>query len=247
MPDRKPDAVSQSEHETASCNGTAGKSLVHGHRQRLRERFLRDLGVSMADYELLELLLTLALPRRDVKPIAKDLIARFGSFADVISADKTALENISGVKSGTVTALKLVQAASQRLAKQQVMNAHVLSSWDKLIDYCRVAMAREVVEQVRLLFLDHKNRLIADEVHQRGTVNHTPLYPREVMKRALELNASALILVHNHPSGDPTPSGDDIQMTYDIRDAAKKLGITLHDHLIISKGGHTSFKSSGLL
>lgn len=245
MPDHDPDAAPQP--PTPSEERKGGKTHAHGHRQRLRDRFLRDFGASMADYELLELLLTLALPRRDVKPIAKELVARFGSFADVVSADPAALETVKDVKSSTVTALKLVQAAAQRLSKQQVMNAPVLSSWDKLIDYCRVAMARETVEQVRLLFLDHKNRLIADEVQQRGTVNHTPLYPREVMKRALELNASALILVHNHPSGDPTPSGDDIQMTYDIRDAAKKLGITLHDHLIISKGGHTSFKSSGLL
>ncbi len=245
MPDHDPDAAPQP--PTLSEERKGGKTHAHGHRQRLRDRFLRDFGASMADYELLELLLTLALPRRDVKPIAKELVARFGSFADVVSADPAALETVKDVKSSTVTALKLVQAAAQRLSKQQVMNAPVLSSWDKLIDYCRVAMARETVEQVRLLFLDHKNRLIADEVQQRGTVNHTPLYPREVMKRALELNASALILVHNHPSGDPTPSGDDIQMTYDIRDAAKKLGITLHDHLIISKGGHTSFKSSGLL
>ncbi|MEQ9487694.1 MAG: DNA repair protein RadC [Alphaproteobacteria bacterium] len=245
MPDHDPDAAPQ---PTAPFEERkAGKPHAHGHRQRLRERFLRDFGASMADYELLELLLTLALPRRDVKPIAKELIARFGSFACVVSADPVVLESVKDVKSSTVTALKLVQAAAQRLAQQQVMNAHVLSSWDKLIDYCRIAMAHEKVEQVRLLFLDHKNRLIADEVQQRGTVNHTPLYPREVMKRALELNASALILVHNHPSGDPTPSGDDIQMTYDIRDAAKKLGITLHDHLIISKGDHTSFKSSGLL
>lgn len=218
-----------------------------GHRQRLRDRFLRDMGASMPDYELLELLLTQALPRRDVKPIAKELMAEFGSFANVVSADPRQLEAIKDVKSSAITSLKLVQAAALRLSQQQIMNTHILSSWDKLIDYCQAAMGHEKIEQVRLLFLDNKNRLIADEAHQRGTVNHTPLYPREVIKRALELNASAMILVHNHPSGDPTPSGDDIQMTYEVRDAAKKLGITLHDHLIISKGGHTSFKSSGLL
>lgn len=228
-------------------NEPGQKSTGRGHRQRLRDRFMRDFGASMPDYELLELLLTLAIPRRDVKPVAKELIEKFGSFANVISADPRHLESVRDVKKSAVTAIKLAQTAALRLAQQQIMNTHVLSSWDKLIDYCQAAMGRETVEQVRLLFLDHKNRLIADEVQQQGTVNHTPLYPREVIKRALELNASALILVHNHPSGDPTPSGDDIQMTYEVRDAGKKLGITLHDHLIISKGGHTSFKSSGLL
>lgn len=208
---------------------------------------MHDYGAGMPDYELLELMLTFALPRRDVKPIAKELIDRFGSFANVVCAEPRQLEEVKNVKQSAITAIKLAQTAAVRLAQQQIMNTHVLSSWDKLIDYCQAAMGHELVEQVRLLFLDHKNRLIADEVHQKGTVNHTPLYPREVIKRALELNASALILVHNHPSGDPTPSGDDIHMTYEVRDAGKKLGIVLHDHLIISKGGHTSFKSSGLL
>lgn len=218
-----------------------------GHRARLRERFLRDNGASMADYEMLELLLTLALPRIDTKPIAKDLVQEFGSFANVIAASEGELSRIKGIKTNGLVALKLVQAAALRLARGDVMQRNVISSWDKLIDYLQAAMAREKVEQVRLLFLDHKNRLIADELQQTGTVNHTPLYTREVMKRALELHTSAIIIVHNHPSGDPTPSRDDIQMTYDIRDAAKKLGITLHDHVIVGRGNYTSFKSAGLL
>ncbi len=223
------------------------KPHYHGHRARLRERFLRDYGAAMEDYELLELLLTLALPRVDVKPIAKALLERFGDFADVIAADPKDLQQVKGISENGVAPIKLVQAAALRFSKQQVANAHVMSSWDKLMDYLHAAMGREKVEQLRLLFLDNKNRLIADEVQQIGTVNHTPLYPREVMKRALELHASALIIVHNHPSGDPTPSRDDIQMTYDLRDAAKKLGIVLHDHIVIGKGDYTSFKSTGLL
>lgn len=223
------------------------KPHYHGHRQRLRERFLRDMGASMEDYELLEMLLALVIPRRDTKPIAKDLIARFGGFAAVISADPKALSQTRGLTENSAVSLKLVHAAAVRLARKEVMQANVLSSWDRLLDYLNSAMAREPIEQLRLLFLDNRNRLIADEVQQRGTVNHTSLYPREVMKRALELNASALILVHNHPSGDPTPSGADIEMTYEVRDAAKKLGIVLHDHVVIGRTGHTSFKASGLL
>lgn len=223
------------------------KPHYHGHRQRLRERFLRDMGASMEDYELLEMLLALVIPRRDTKPIAKELLRRFGSFAGVVSADPAALAQARGLTENSAVSLKLVQAAAVRLARQEVMQANVLSSWDRLLDYLNSAMAREPIEQLRLLFLDNRNRLIADEVQQRGTVNHTALYPREVMKRALELNASALILVHNHPSGDPTPSGADIEMTYEVRDAAKKLGIVLHDHVVIGRAGHTSFKASGLL
>lgn len=226
---------------------TSKKAHYVGHRVRLRERFMRDFGQSMEDYELLELLLTLALPRRDVKPLAKSLIDQFGSFADVIAADKKLLSATPGISDATLTALKLVQAAALRFSRQQISNTHVISSWEKLIDYLQAAMGREKVEQLRLLFLDNKNRLIADEVQQQGTVNHTPLYPREVMKRALELHASALIIVHNHPSGDPTPSKDDIQMTYDLRDAAEKLGIVLHDHIVIGKGDYTSFKATGYL
>ena len=225
----------------------AQKAHYAGHRGRLRERFMRDLGASMEDYELLELLLAMALPRVDTKPLAKDLIDRFGSFAAVIAADPVELTKTKGIKDASVAPIKLVQAAALRLAQQQVMEQPIISSWDNLISYLHIAMSREKVEHLRLLFLDNKNRLIADEVQQRGTVNHTPLYPREVMKRALDLHASALILVHNNPSGDPTPSQDDIHMTNEIRDAAEKLGIRLHDHIIIGRNEQTSFKAQGLL
>lgn len=218
-----------------------------GHRARLRERFLRDNGASMEDYELLELLLTLALPRIDTKPVAKDLIARFGSLADVISADPNELTKTKGMGTAAVAPIKLVQASALRLLQQDVAKTPVISSWDSLLDYLTAAMAREKREQFRVLFLDNRNKLITEDVQKYGTVNHTPLYPREVMRRALELHASALILVHNHPSGDPTPSEDDLEMTNDIREAAEKLGIVLHDHVIIGKNIHTSFKAEGLL
>ena len=218
-----------------------------GHRARLRERFLRDQGDAMEDYELLELLLTLAIPRKDTKPLAKSLINRFGSFAAVISADPADLMAVKGIGPSVLAPLKLVQAAALRLMRQEASAAPVISSWDKLLGYIQSAMSREKREQLRVLFLDNRNRLIADEVQQRGTVNHTPLYPREVMRRALELHASALILVHNHPSGDATPSRDDILMTHEVREAAEKLGIKLHDHIVIGKGNHVSFKAEGLL
>jgi len=230
-----------------SGDKNSGKPHYAGHRGRLRERFMRDLGASMEDYEILEMLLALALPRVDTKPLAKDLLDRFGSFAGVIAADPVDLAKTRGIKEAAVTPLKLVQTAALRLAKHQIMEQPVISSWDNLISYLHIAMSREKVEHLRLLFLDNKNRLIADEVQQRGTVNHTPLYPREVMKRALDLHASALILVHNHPSGDPTPSADDIHMTNEIRDAADRLGIRLHDHIIIGRNTQTSFKAEGLL
>ncbi|MGD8810354.1 MAG: DNA repair protein RadC, partial [Gammaproteobacteria bacterium] len=190
----------------------------HGHRQRLRERFRATDGEGMPDYELLEMLLGLAIPRRDVKPVAKALLARFGSFAGVIAADTEQLEAVSGMGETSAVALKTVRAAAVRLLQQEVMGRDAISSWDRLLDYCRAAMAHEKVEQLRLLFLDRKNVLIADEVQQQGTVDHTPLYVREVVKRALELGASALIIVHNHPSGDPTPSRGDIAMTEQVKD-----------------------------
>ena len=202
---------------------------------------------ALADYELIELLLFSALPRRDVKPLAKTLLARFGSFAEVISADALALAEVEGVGQAAVVALKTVRAAALRLLRDEVMDRPVMSSWQQLIDYCRAAMAYEAVENFRILYLDRKNVLIADEVQQRGTVDHTPVYPREVVKRALELGASALIMVHNHPSGDATPSEDDIEMTREVREAGEKLGITLHDHVIVARSGHNSFKSLGLL
>lgn len=219
----------------------------HGHRQRLRERFLATGGDGMPDYELLEMLLAQAIPRRDVKPLAKSLLDRFGSFGGVISADDEKLLAVSGMGETSVAALKVVRAAAVRLLQQEVTGRDIISSWDRLIDYCRAAMAHETVEQLRLLFLDKRNVLITDEVQQRGTVDHTPLYIREVVKRALDLSASALIVVHNHPSGDPTPSRGDIDMTNDLKDALDKIGITLHDHVIIGRNGHESFRAKGLL
>ena len=219
----------------------------HGHRQRLRERFLTHGADAFPDYELLELLLFLAIPQRDTKPLAKALIAHFGSFADVIASSPDRLAEVAGVKEVTITALKTVEAAALRLAKTRVMGRPALSSWEALLDYCAAAMSRDTTEQFRILFLDRKNALIADEKQQRGTVDHTPVYPREVVKRALELGASAIILVHNHPSGDPTPSRSDIMMTREIAAAAKALKIDVHDHLIIGRGKHASFKALGLL
>ena len=218
-----------------------------GHRQRLKDRFMRDAGASLPDYEMLELVLFLAKPRAEVKPLAKALITRFGSFADVISADAKELVAVKGVGENTAVALKTIRAAAIRLAREQVMNQPVISSWQKLLDYCRASLAFAKTEEFRVLFLDRKNVLIADEMQQTGTVDHTPVYPREVVKRALDLGASAIIMVHNHPSGDPTPSKGDIEMTKEVREACEKLGISLHDHLIIGKSGHASFKSLGLL
>jgi DNA repair protein RadC len=219
----------------------------HGHRERLRARF-RDAGAdAVSDYELLELVLFRAIPQRDVKPLAKELIAKFGSFAEVVGAPHGRLREIKGLGEAAVTELKIVHAAASRLAKGQVQKRPVLSSWGSVLDYCRTAMAFSDKEQFRLLFLDKRNQLIADELQQTGTVDHTPVYPREVVKRALELSATALILVHNHPSGDPTPSRADIQMTQAIIDVAKPLGIAVHDHIIVGKEGHASLKGMKLI
>ncbi|HJO68952.1 MAG TPA: DNA repair protein RadC [Rhodospirillales bacterium] len=218
-----------------------------GHRRRLRARFLKGGGETMPDYEMLEVLLFGAQPRRDVKPLAKELLRRFGSFAEVISAEPERLRQIEGIGEGAVTALKAVQAAAQRLLRDGVMQRPVLSNWEALMDYCRASLAYEKTERFQILFLNRKNVLIADEVQQKGTVDHTPVYPREIVKRALELGATALIMVHNHPSGDPTPSEADIAMTREVRDAGDKLGIVLHDHVVVAKGGYQSFKTLGLL
>jgi DNA repair protein RadC len=218
-----------------------------GHRERLRERFLKGGADAMPDYEMLELVLFAAVPRRDTKPLAKALIARFGSFADVIAAKPARLMEIEGVGEAVVNQLKIIEAAAQRLAKGKVIGRPALSSWAALLDYCMAAMARSQTEEFRVLFLDRKNVLVADEVQSRGTVDHAPVYPREIVRRALEHGASAIILVHNHPSGDPTPSRADIDMTREIAAAAKALKIAVHDHLVIGRGGHASFKSLGLL
>ncbi len=205
------------------------------------------MGEGMADYELLELLLTMALPRRDVKPLAKRLIDVFGGFGAVIGADKQRLRDVEGLGDAGIAAIKVSQVAALRTLRQDILGKNVIGSWDKLLDYCKVAMAHETVEQLRLLFLDRKNILIADELQQRGTIDHAPLYTREVVKRALELGASAIILVHNHPSGDPTPSKGDIEITREVKDAAERLGISLHDHVVIGRDGVASFKNLGLI
>ncbi|HLH98395.1 MAG TPA: DNA repair protein RadC [Xanthobacteraceae bacterium] len=219
----------------------------HGHRERLRERFLIGGSAAVTDYELIELVLFRALPRRDVKPLAKDLIERFGSFAEVVSAPRERLAEVKGLGEAAITELKVVEAAAHRLARGQVQKRPALSSWSSVLDYCRTAMAFADKEQFRVLFLDKRNRLIADEMQQKGTVDHTPVYPREVVKRALELAATAVILVHNHPSGDPTPSQADIQMTLEIINVAKPLGIAVHDHIIVGKDGHASLKALRLI
>jgi len=219
----------------------------HGHRKRLRERFREAGAEALSDYELLELVLFRALPRRDVKPIAKDLIATFGSFPEVISAPTTRLAEVAGMGAVAITELKIVHASAMRLTRGQVRKRPVLSSWSSVIDYCRTTMAFAEKEQFRVLFLDKRNQLIVDELQQTGTIDHTPVYPREVVKRALELSATALMLVHNHPSGDPTPSHADIEMTRTIVEVAKPLGIAVHDHIIVGRDGHTSFKGLKLV
>jgi DNA repair protein RadC len=219
----------------------------HGHRQRLRQRFLEAGSEAVSDYELLELVLFRAIPQRDLKPLAKELIARFGSFGEVIAAPRQRLAEIKGLGDAAIVELKVVQAAANRLARGQLKKRPLLSSWSNVLDYCRTAMAFADKEQFRILFLDKRNQLIADEVQQVGTIDHTPVYPREVLKRALELSATAIILVHNHPSGDPTPSRADIQMTQSIIDVAKPLGIAVHDHIIVGKEGHASFKGLRLI
>jgi DNA repair protein RadC len=218
-----------------------------GHRGRMREKLLERGPGALADYELLEMLLFFAFKKGDTKPLAKSLINRYGSFANVLTAPQQELLETPGLGEHSVTAIKLVQDAALRLARAEVMEKPVLNNWDRLMDYLNAALAREKIEQFRILFLDSKNRLIADEAQARGTVNHTPVYPREVIRRALELHATALILVHNHPSGDPTPSRADIEMTGEIMAAGAVLSVVVHDHLIIGNGRHLSFRREGLL
>ena len=220
---------------------------AEGHRARMRARLLEAGPDALADHEMIEMVLFLALPRRDTKPIARALMGQFGSFAGAIAAPRAELARIDGLGEAGLAALKLVQAAALRLARAEVLDRPVLSNWDRLMAYLNVVMARERVEQFRILFLDNKNRLLADEAQARGTVNHTPVYPREVVKRALELHATAIILVHNHPSGDPTPSRDDIEMTRAIKAAAQTLAVVLHDHVIVGNGRWLSFRREGLL
>jgi len=224
-----------------------GEDHRSGHRQRLRDRFLRAGREGLQDYELLELVLFRSIPQRDVKPLAKDLLQQFGSFAEVIGASFQRLTQIRGLGEQTALDLKIIEAAGRELAKGAIPKREILSSWTAVIEYCRASMAYSEVEIFRILFLDKRNGLITDEIQQSGTVDHTPVYPREVVRRALELNASALILVHNHPSGDPTTSQADIKMTREIADIAKPLGVILHDHIIVGRNGHASLKGLGLL
>jgi DNA repair protein RadC len=219
----------------------------HGHRARLRQRFLESSPDTMQDYELLEMVLYGAFPRSDTKPLAKELIRKFGSFAEVLAAPRARLEEVDGVGEAVITSLKVVHAAAVRMRRIEARERTTLSSWSSVLDYCRTAMAFAAREQLRILFLDKRNHLIADELQQEGTVDHTPVYPREVVKRALELGATAVVLVHNHPSGDPTPSQADIRMTQEIIAVARPLGIEVHDHIIVGRDGHASLKGLKLI
>ncbi|WP_297299021.1 DNA repair protein RadC [uncultured Methylovirgula sp.] len=218
-----------------------------GHRERLRARFLKGGGEALADYELLELVLFRAIPRRDVKPLAKTLLARFGSFAEVVSARPERLREIDGLGEAAITELKIVAEAVKRFAKIRVESRPAMGSFSAVLDYCRTAMAYLDREEFRILFLDKKNLLIADEVQATGTIDHAPVYPREIMRRAFELNATAIILIHNHPSGDPSPSQADIQLTRQIVSLGKSLNVAVHDHLIIAREGFASFKGLQLI
>ncbi|MEM6658788.1 MAG: DNA repair protein RadC [Pseudomonadota bacterium] len=222
-------------------------SYIKDHRKRLRDRFMAGGSAAMPDYELLELVLFRSIPRQDVKPLARTLMDSFGDFNRVLTAPQERLRQIKGVGDAVITDLKILEACAHRMARARVMQRHVISGWDALLDYCHTTMAHREIEQFRVFYLDRKNVLIADEEQAKGTVDHVPVYPREVAKRALELNASALILVHNHPSGDPTPSQSDIDMTTRIQDACTALGLILHDHLIIGKSTELSFRSEGYL
>lgn len=220
---------------------------AEGHRARMRQKLIEAGPSALLDHELIEMILFLALPRRDTKPIARALLSRFGSFANAVTAPVAELRQVQGLGEAGIAALRIVQAGAVRLASAEVRDMPLLNNWSRLEEYLTIVLAREPIEQFRILFLDSKNRLIADEAQARGTVNHTPVYPREVVKRALELHATALILVHNHPSGDPTPSRADIEMTAEVKGAAGVMGITVHDHLIVGRGVILSFRREGLL
>ncbi len=248
MPGRGNDSDGSDEQAGGQGSFFEGAAPLHaGHRQRLRERFRKGGADALPDYELLELVLFRALPRRDTKALAKSLIARFGSFAEVVAAPESQLKEIEGAGDSVVTELKLVRAAALRLMRSQIIQRPTLSSWAQVLDYLRAAQGFEHREQFRILFLDKKNHLIADELQQQGTIDHTPVYVREVVKRALELSATAIVLVHNHPSGDPAPSRADIDKTKQIVAAAKPLGVAVHDHIIVGRDGHASFRNLKLI
>jgi DNA repair protein RadC len=233
--------------EASDSQDDDGAPLHHGHRQRLRDRFLKTGPDGLPDYELLELVLFRAIPRRDTKDLAKRLIARFGSFAEVVNAPAERLREVKGLGQSAIAEFRLIQAATLRVAKARIVERPALTSWSQVVDYLRIAQGFESREQFRILFLDKRNTLIADEVQGRGTVDHTPVYVREVVKRALEVSATAIILVHNHPSGDPTPSKADVDMTKLIVDALKPVGIAVLDHVIVGRNGHASLKGLRLM
>jgi len=245
--ERFPWTQSRASPSLATSAGTNAATSAIGHRERMRDKLLTRGPDALADYELLEMLLFLAFKQGDTKPLAKSLIARFGSYAQVLAAPADALMAVPGIGRHAASAIKLAQASALRLARAEILDQPVLDNWDRLTAYLTAILAREKVEQFRVLYLDSRNRLVADEAQAKGTVNHTPVYPREVVKRALELNAAAMILVHNHPSGDPTPSPADRSMTRLVKEAAGHLSIVLHDHLIIGNGRITSFRKDGLL
>ncbi len=225
----------------------AGKPHFHGHRGRLREKFRTKGADALADYELLELILFRSIPRRDIKPLAKQLLNDFGSLAEILGATPSRLSSVNGLGESVVSDLKLIHAAANTMNAEKIRDRTLLGSWSSVLDYCRTTMAFSEIEQFRILFLDKKNFLITDEVQQTGTVDHTPVYPREVAKRALELSSSAILLVHNHPSGDPTPSTADIEMTKTIINTLEPLGVAVHDHIIIARDGHASLKGLNLI
>lgn len=227
--------------------GSEEKPHYLGHRQRLRERFLNGGASAIADYELLEMILFASKPRGDVKPLAKRLIAEFGSFAKVVTATPDSLRKIDEVGEAAVSSILIIQAATQRLLQEQMMEKPIIQSWTALLDYAKAIMAHNKIEEFRIIFLNRRNEVIRDEVQQRGTIDHTPVYVREVVKRALELGAASIILMHNHPSGDHTPSRADIDITQQVADAARAVGIKIHDHVIVSERGHYSFRANGLL
>jgi DNA repair protein RadC len=216
-----------------------------GHRERLRERALKSLD-AVPDYELLELFLFRTFPRGDIKPVAKALLTRFGSLGAVATASVEDLRTVPGVGEQAALDLKLLGEVTLRVGRETIRKRTVIGSWSALLAYVKIALANEPREQFRVLFLDNKNQLILDEIQNRGTVDHAPVYAREVMRRALELSASSVILVHNHPSGDPTPSGADITMTREVVDAGRALKISVHDHLVVGREGVASFKALGL-
>ncbi len=244
-----PEAAAEIQEKRSAGGDDKGPTKLpfRGHRDRVRRRFLNAGAEALADYELLELLLFYSVERVDVKPLAKALLKEFGSLGGILAASREQLEKHEKLSERTTVHLKAIRETARRLAKEAFIDRPVVSSWNQLLDYCRIAMADEQTERFRILFLDRKNRIIRDEVQQTGTVDHTPLYPREVIKRTFELGASSLILVHNHPSGDPTPSPADVAITRELSEIGAKLGITLHDHVIIAKGGYRSLKAMGLL